>query len=138
MKRRHEFNLDEDLSERLAELADRPGASKSAIMTDALRAFLDRRGASELDDRFKVRLDRLSTQLGRIERDQQIVAETLALLARFQLSVSAPLAESDRAGRAIGHERFKSFVEQVSRRVAGGRGLIDDVLALTEAAETRQ
>jgi Ribbon-helix-helix protein, copG family len=137
MKRRHEFNLDEDLAERLAELAARPGASKSAIMADALRAWLERRAASEIDERFKVRLDRLSLQLGRIERDQQIVAETLALLARFQLTVSAPLAESDRAGRAIGQERFKSFLEQVSRRVAGGRGLIDDVSALTEAAKAK-
>jgi predicted DNA-binding protein len=137
MKRRHEFNLDEDLSERLADLAARPGGSKSAIMADALKAWLDRRAASELDERFKVRLDRLSLQLGRIERDQQIVAETLALLARFQLTVSAPLAESDRAGRAIGQERFKSFLEQVSRRVAGGRGLIDDVLMVAESAETR-
>ena len=138
MKRRHEFNLDEDISERLAALAAKPGASKSAIMIDALRAYLERRGANELDERFKVRLDKLSTQLGRIERDQQIVAETLALLARFQIMVTAPLSDTDRAARSIAQERFRTFLEQVSRRVTSGRSLIEDVLALTSASETKQ
>lgn len=138
MKRRHEFNLDEDISERLAVLASKPGASKSAIMIEALRAYLDRRGANELDERFKARLEKLSTQLGRIERDQQIVAETLALLARFQVMATAPFSDSDRAARSIAQERFRTFLEQVSRRVTSGRSLIEDVLALTNASETKQ
>jgi hypothetical protein len=84
MKRRHEFYLDEDVSEQLASLARKPGGSKTAIMTTALRAYFDRRGTNELDDQFRARLDKLSLQSARIERDQQIVAESLALLAHFQ------------------------------------------------------
>lgn len=138
MKRRHEFYLDEDLSVRLSTMAEKPGSSKTAIMTDALRAFFDRGAASELDELFKRRLDKLSIQLGRIERDQQIVAETVALLTRFQFLVTAPLPDSDRAARALAQERFKAFVVQVSRRIGSGRCLIDDVVALTSASETKQ
>jgi predicted transcriptional regulator len=138
MKRRHEFYLDEDVSERLATMAAKPGSSKTAIMTDALRAYFDRGAASELDERFKARLDKQSLQLARIERDQQIVAETVALLARFQFLVTAPLPESDRAARALAQERFKAFVDQVSRRIASGRSLIEDVLALKSASEAPQ
>lgn len=129
MKRRHEFYLDRDVSEQLNALAAKPGASKTAIMSDALRAYLERRGANELDQRFRARLDRLSMQLGRIERDQQVIAEMLALFVRFQLTVTAPVPEADRAARALGQARYESFIQQVSRRLAGGGGTIEDVLA---------
>ncbi len=136
MKRRHEFYLDQDVSEQLAALAAKPGGSKTAIMSDALRVYLERRGANELDQRFRARLDRLSMQLGRIERDQQVMAEMLALFVRFQLTVTAPLPEGDRAARALGQARYDSFLEQVSRRLVGGSGAIEDVLALRRPAET--
>jgi hypothetical protein len=138
MKVHHHFRLDGEISEQLAALAAKPGSSKSAIMADALRAYLGRRAAGELDERFKVRLDRLSIQLGRVERDQQIVAETLALFVRFQLMVTAPVPESDRAARLLGQDRFKTFVEQVGRRISRGHTLIDDVLALAQAPETKE
>jgi predicted transcriptional regulator len=132
MKRRHEFYLDEDLSDRLSTMAAKPGSSKTAIMTDALRAYFERGAASELDERFKARLDKQSLQLARIERDQQIVAESVALLARFQFMVTAPVPDSDRAARALAQERFKGFLEQVSRRIANGRGLIADIVAVND------
>ncbi len=135
MKRRHEFYLEGEVSERLAALAAKPGASKTQIMTAALTAYLDRRGASEIEERFKARLDRLSLQLGRIERDQQVVAETLALFVRYQLMVTSPPPETDRALRHLAQERFKSFVEQVSRRITGGKSVIDDVLSLAPTDE---
>ena len=118
---RHQLFLSKPLSDRLEVLAAKPGASKSAILADAVVAWLDRRGASELDDRFGLRLDRLTTALGRVERDGQIVLETLALFIRFELTIQAPLAETDQAGRAVGRERFEAFVAQVGRQLATGR-----------------
>src|SRR5487761_96679 len=128
MRQRHEFYLNKELSQRLADLAAKPGASKTAIMTDALKAWLDRRGASEIEERLKVRLDKLSQQLGRIERDQQVIAETLALFIRFQFTVYALVPEPDRAAQLIGQDRFKAFIAQVGRRIAGGKSLSDEVL----------
>ena len=123
-KIRHQLFLDADLSERLEALAARPGASKSAILADAVAAWLNRRGAQELDDRFGLRLNRISTQLNRIERDGQVLLESLALFVRYQLTVTAPLPEPDPAARAIGRDRFQSFVDQVGRHIAdGGRTL---------------
>lgn len=136
MKRRHEFYLDADVSEQLNALAAKPGASKTAIMSDALRAYLERRGANELDQRFRARLDRLSMQLGRLERDQQVIAEMLALFVRFQLTVTAPVPEADRAARALGQARYESFIQQVSRRLAGSGGTIEDVLAHQRPSES--
>lgn len=113
--------LSEALSARLDALAAKPGASKSAILADAVDAWLNRRGMSELDDRFGHRLDRLTTALGRIERNTHIVIETLALFVRYELAIHAPLAPDDHAGRAIARERYAAFLAQVSRQLASGR-----------------
>lgn len=119
-KIRHQLFLDADLSEKLEALAAKPGASKSAILADAVAAWLNRRGAQELDDRFGLRLNRISAQLNRIERDGQVLLESLALFVRYQLTVTAPLPEPDPAARAVGRDRFQAFVDQVGRQIAGG------------------
>jgi len=122
MKPRHHLYLDDELSERLGALAAKPGSSKSAIVADALRAYLARLGSKELDDLFKLRLDRMSAQLGRIERDVQILLETLALFIRYEFTVTAPLpASEEAAARAVAQDRYQAFIEQVGRRIAGGR-----------------
>lgn len=125
MKPRHHLYLDEALTEQLELLARAPGGSKSAIVADALRAHFARRGARLLDDPLKLRLDRISTQLGRIERDGQVLLESLALFVRYQLNVTPPLAENDKAGRAVGRDRFLAFVAQVGRRIAEGQRTLD-------------
>src|SRR5882724_11599459 len=119
-KSRHQLYLDADITEKLEALAAKPGASKSAILADAVAAWLTRRGAQELDDRFGLRLNRISTQLNRIERDQQVLLESLALFIRYQLTVTAPLPEPDQAARAVGRDRFQAFIDQVGRQIAGG------------------
>lgn len=118
---RHQFLLSETLSARLDALAAQPGATKSAIVADAIDAWLNRRGHHELDDRFGHRLDRLTAALGRIERNSHVIVETLALFIRYELAIHAPLADSDHAGRAMARERFAAFVAQVGRQIASGR-----------------
>jgi predicted transcriptional regulator len=124
-KIRHQLFLSPAASERFMALAGKPGVTRSAILEDALVAWLDRRGKSEIDDQFERRLDRMASALGRIERDSHILLETLALFVRYELSIHAPLAENDEAGRALARERFHAFVEQVGRQIAGGRRAID-------------
>lgn len=118
---RHQLFLPRSLSERLEALAAKPGATRSAILADALTAWLNRRGASELEERFALRLDRLTGGIGRVERDVEVLLETLALFIRFELTIQTPLAENDAAGRALGAKRFEAFVAQVGRQVASGR-----------------
>lgn len=117
---RYQLFLPEDLSQRLEALAAKPGASKSGILTDALTAWLTRQAASELENRFGQRLDRMSMALGRIERDGHILLESLALFIRYELMVQAPLADADEAARAIGRDRFNAFVARVGEAMASG------------------
>lgn len=121
MKPRHHLYFDEGLTAELEALAARPGTSKSAIVADALRAYLKRRGAREIDDLLKVRLDRISTETAKLRRDVDVLLESFALFVRWQLTVQAPLPEADVAARAVGRERFEAFVTQVGRQIGGGR-----------------
>ena len=86
-KTRHQFYLPDDLSAKLDAMAARPGSSKTAILTDALTAWFDRRAANELDQRFGIRraenfvakLDAVGTQhLRRLMRDRVHVVGSLA------------------------------------------------------------
>jgi hypothetical protein len=134
-KIRHQLFLPKPVSDRLEGLAAKPGASKSAILTDAVTAWLNRRGASELEDRFSIRLDRLTSAIGRIERDGHIQIETLALFVRYELAIHAPLAENDQAGRAIAAKRFEAFVTQVGRQIAAGRRTLGVELGRTTESD---
>ena len=118
---RHQLFLPQALSERLEALARGPGASRSKILAEAVAAFLERKGDDALELRFMGRLDRMSKQLARIERNSKIELESLALFVRYMLTVNAPLPEGDKAAQAIGRDRFNAFVERVGQQGAAGR-----------------
>ncbi len=124
-KIRHQFLLPKATSDRLVELARKGGVTKSDILAQALSYWLDRKGVSELDERFGRRLDRLANSLDRLVRDSHIELETLALFIRYELAIHPPLAESDQAGRAAGSLRFEAFLNQVARQVGKGKRTLE-------------
>jgi hypothetical protein len=128
MKSRQHIYFDKDLTTRLTTHSERTGASKSSVVADAVRAYLDGQGARELDDLLGVRL-------GRLERDQNILTESFALFVRYYLTMMAPVPEADRAALAVGKERFQAFVDQVGRKLATGRTFSFDQLTKRAAEE---
>ncbi|HEY9715501.1 MAG TPA: CopG family transcriptional regulator [Chroococcales cyanobacterium] len=121
-KPRHNLHLDEDLTRRLLALAAKPGMSKAGIISAALRSYLDKEGADVLDHLLQTRLNRLSGQLDRLERDQRIVVQTLAEFVRHHFLVTAAPPESELASRrAQAEARYQSFIETVGRQLAAGR-----------------
>ncbi|MBY0467984.1 MAG: CopG family transcriptional regulator [Burkholderiaceae bacterium] len=110
---------------RLEEVAAKKGVSKSSIVAAALSPDSgDQREAA-----IAKRLDRLSRQFERLERDQNIEIETLALFIRYYLTVSTPVPEGHQdAARAQGKARFEQFVERLSRHLLRGRSLVRDVI----------
>lgn len=117
-KTRHQFYLPDDLSEKLEALATEPGSSKTAILTDAFRAWLERRGATELDERFGVRLDRLSRADEQLAGKLDFVAEALGTFVQHQLTLVAHQPPFDTETGQLGLQRYRAFVEMVGRRLA--------------------
>lgn len=127
MKRRITVQLPEQLAGRLEAAAERPGASKSAIVESALDQFLSE---DTVDDAaLSRRLNGMGRQLEQLERDLRIVNETVALHARYHLTVTPPLSNSQhRAACALGQERFEVFVAQIGRRVHLGKPLMRETM----------
>ena len=114
---------------RLKALAKRPGSNESQIVNDALTAFFMGEHEVKRDAALIRRLDRLTRQYERVERNLSITAETLALYIRFFLTVTPPLPNADQdAARALGKERFEYFTTQLARRLAGGKNMIRYIL----------
>jgi hypothetical protein len=118
LKTRHQFYLPDELSEKLEVLAAEPGSSKTAILTDAFRAWLERRGASELDEKFGVRLDRLSKADEQLGRKLDFVAEALGTFVQHQLTLVAHQPPFKSETGQLGLQRYRAFVETVGRRLA--------------------
>ncbi|MHB0975232.1 MAG: CopG family transcriptional regulator [Thiobacillus sp.] len=114
---------------RLDELATMKGLSKSSIVAAALASFLSPDSGDQREAAIAKRLDRLSRQLDKLERDQNILIETLALYVRYFLTVSTPVPEAHQeAARAQGWARFEQFIEQLGRHLLRGRSLVKDVV----------
>ena len=122
---RYQLFLPKAVSQRFEALADKPGASKSSILATALTTFLDRRGASEIEEQFATRLNRMSGQLARLERNSHVELESLALFNRYMLAVNAPLTEEEEVARAIGRDRIASIDARVGQQLASGRRTFD-------------
>lgn len=76
------------------ELAAKKGVSKSSIVAAALASWLSPDAGDQREAAIAKRLDRLSRQFERLERDQTIEIETLALFVRYFLTVSTPVPEA--------------------------------------------
>jgi hypothetical protein len=93
--------------------------NKSKLTETALSQLLFPKAEDQLDAAMPRRLDRLTRDVGVINRHQQIVIESLGLFIRHYLITSLPLPPSEQqAAQAIGHQRFQRFIEQLGRRLA--------------------
>lgn len=120
--------LEPDHGRRLAQLAGMKGVSKSAIVAAALSSYLSPDGGDRREAAIAKRLDKLTRQFDRLERDQTILIETVALFVRYTLTVNAPIpAAHQDAARAQGRERFQQFVDQLARHLQKGRSLVKEV-----------
>ncbi len=128
---RHRLNLfiQPEHARRLHELAAMKGLSKSSIVAAALASWLSPDAGDQREAALAKRLDRLTRQFERLERDQSIQIETLALFVRYFLTVSTPVPEAHQdAAKALGKARFEQFIEQLSRHLLRGRSLVKDVI----------
>jgi len=68
-----------------------------------------------------MRLDRMTREIAFVRRDVEVLLESLSHFILNQLTVTAPLADADAAGRALGRERFETFIAEVGQAIATSR-----------------
>lgn len=127
-KTRLNVYLQRDHSKRVDELAAMKRLSRSSIVAAALASFLSPEGGERREAATARRLDKLARQFERLERDQTILIETVALYVRYYLSVTTPIPEEHQnAARAQGRGRFERFIEQLGRHLQRGGSLVKEV-----------
>ena len=127
-----------EMLKQISELADRKKLSRSAIVEAAVASFLSPDGADRREAAFTRRLDRMSRQLQRVERNVGVTAETVALFVRFWLTITPPLPnEAQSAAQIKGRERYEGFIETLGRRLQKGQSILneipDDALGLPDS-----
>ena len=143
MRDRMNVYLPSDLMKDITELAERKKLSRSAIVEAAVASFLSPDGADKREAAFARRLDRLSRQVQRMERDLGVTAETLALFVRFWLTITPPLPpDAQSAAQIKGRERYEGFVETLGRRLQKGQSFLkeipDDVAGFSQGDEEKE
>jgi len=129
--------IEPEHARRLEDLAAHRGVSKSSVIAAALSSFLSPDGGDQREAAMAKRLDRLSRQFDRLERDQSILIETVALYVRYYLTVSILVPEGHQdAARAQGRARYAQFIEQLARHLQRGRSLVREVHEEIEPADT--
>src|ERR1700732_4120195 len=112
----------------LNDLADRWGQPKSLVAEAAIAAFLTPDDSDRHEVALTRRLDRLTRQAERLERDLTISVEALALFVHYWLTLIPTLPErAQAAAQAKGRERFAAFVETLGRRLASGKNFLRDI-----------
>lgn len=139
MARKDRLNiyLDPATGRALADHAARRRLSKSSIVEAAVTSLLSPDSSDRQEAALARRLDRLSRQFDRLERDQTMTLEAMGLFVRAWLTATPPLAEAAQvAANAKGRERYDSFVASLGRRMQAGRRLSTEVLQEQTAPDT--
>jgi hypothetical protein len=126
-------------AKRLDQISAHKGVSKSAVIAAALASFLSPDGDDQREAALAKRLDRLSRHFDRLERDQGVLIETVALYLRHYLTVALPVPEHQQeAMRAQGRARYAQFIEQLARHIQRGRSLVREIHQEIEPAAPAQ
>lgn len=120
--------LDPEVFNSLENFTKRSGKSKSLVAEAAISSFLTPDDGDRREAAIAKRLDRIVRLLERLERNDTIGLETIALFIRFWLTSTPALPEhSSPAARAKGAERYDRFVEALGRRLSSGATILKEV-----------
>lgn len=126
-RRKVTVRLSEGVCGQLDTATDRPGVGKSMFVEAALKHFLN--PVPSVDALVQARFDEMHARFDRFEHDMRLMAETVALQARYQLAVTPPVPqERQREAVLLGDERFRVLAEQVDRRVRQRRPLMQETI----------
>jgi predicted transcriptional regulator len=128
MRTKHTFRLPPGLAGKLVDFATQKRVPQALVVETALASYLSPDGSERLEAALGRRLDRLSRQMERVERNLTISHEALALFVRFWLTATPALPDTAlRAAQATGQERYDGYVEALVRRLAKGQCLAKEL-----------
>jgi hypothetical protein len=123
------MRLAPDLDRALTKLqGQRRGGSRTDIIEAAVREFLFPKGSERKEVILGRSLDRIERRVKAVERNQEIIGETLSLFIRAWLTNTLELPEDQKpTAEKVGGRRYRKFLEALATRLQSGRSLFDDL-----------
>jgi predicted transcriptional regulator len=117
-KTRHQLFLPDELSKRLGAMAKSQKRSRSDLLLEMVDAYMNRRSASQLEDRVSAKLDRLARDLNRTNNECVVISHVLYRFIRHQLIYTASLPSPGEEARALGEKRYQALLDSVAKQMA--------------------
>ena len=129
VKIKHTFRLPPALSVQMADYAARKRVSQALLVETALESFLSPDSSERLEAAITRRIDRLSRQADRLERNIEICNEAVALFVQFWLTNTPPVPDDAQSqARASGRERYGGYIAALGRRMEKGGRLAKEIV----------
>jgi predicted transcriptional regulator len=128
MRTKHTFRLPPRLATQLADLATRKRVPQALVVETALASYLSPDDPERMEAALGRRLDRLTRQVERMERQVTISNEALAMFVWYWLTLTPPLPDTAHAAaQARGKERYANYIGRLARRIAVGKTLAQEL-----------
>lgn len=129
MKPRVNLRLDATLLAQLESAAREQKTTKTAVLEDALRCYLDPDRNRSLEDRLMERMNNFEKRLGQLFWAVDLGVETTGHFVLYWLTRTDPVPESERdIAHALGERRFDHFINQIAKKLHRRRSLVQESL----------
>lgn len=129
MKPRVNLRLDAALLAQLEAAALERKTTKTDILEQALRCYLDPDRNRSLEDRLMERMDSFEKRLGQLFWAVDLGVETTGHFVLYWLTRTDPIPESERdIAHALGQRRFDHFINQIAKKLRRRRSLVAESL----------
>jgi predicted transcriptional regulator len=134
-KTRHQLFLPDEMSRRLTAMAKSQKRSRSDLLLEMIEAYLNRRSASQTEDRLNAKLDRLAREVSKTTDECVVISHSLYRFIRHQLIYAAALPPPGEDAKALGEKRFQMFLDSVAQMMAKRADNDNEPSAASKAAE---
>jgi predicted transcriptional regulator len=129
MKPRVNLRLDAALLAQLDATARAQKTTKTDILEQALRCYLDPDRNRSLEDRLMERMDGFERRLGQLFWAVDLGVETTGHFVLYWLTRTDPIPEGEReTAHALGQRRFDYFINQIAKKLRRRRSLVAESL----------
>jgi predicted transcriptional regulator len=135
-KTRHQLFLPDEMSRRLTAMAKSQKRSRSDLLLDMVEAYMNRRSASQTEDRLSAKLDRLAREVSKTNNECVVISHSLYRFIRHELIYAAALPPPGDDAKALGEKRFQMFLDSVAQMMAKSAGNDNEPSAASKAEKS--
>ena len=117
-KTRHQLFLPDEMSRRLTAMAKSQKRSRSDLLLEMVDTYMNRRSASQTEDRLSAKLDRLAREVRKTNDECVVISHSLYRFIRHELIYAAALPPPGEDAKALGEKRFQIFLDSVAQMMA--------------------